>query len=77
MNSRKVKCIKTVKPPSEPVEKFSKGEIYTASLSMCDSTLHVHAVNNENNLHGIGQFSFWGLKKDAFFKEHFVFVKSS
>lgn len=75
MKSHKVECIKTVKPVSEPVEKFSKGKVYPATLSLCDSTLHVHAINNEKNSHGIGQFSFWGLKKDAFFKEHFVFVK--
>lgn len=74
MKNRNVKCIKAVQFPTESGEKFSKDEVYPATLSLCQTTLHVHAINNEKNSHGIGQFSFWGLFKDDFFKEHFVFV---
>lgn len=75
MSTSIAKCIKSVKCFHENRETFTKGNYYEATRSLCGTTLHIHAINNENNSHGIGQFSFFGLIKDDFFKEHFVFVK--
>lgn len=75
MYPNKAKCTKSVVFPWENGEKFTEGEIYDVSFTLHRSTLHLHALNNEKSNHGIGQFSLWGLIKDSFFKEHFVFVK--
>lgn len=75
MKKRQVKCIKTVKFSQGLDEQFTLDATYMATLSLHNTTVHVHAINNDGDSHGIGQFSLWGLLKDTFFKEHFVFVK--